>query len=397
LRRFDLLLALGCSATTLACGAILGLQEPTIDDTIEAGGNDSGGGDTASDVPNTCGADLQSDAKNCGKCGHDCLGGTCSSGACQPVLVASSTSLAPYAMTMAGTDLIFTNVRGTSLATVFKVAANATNGNPTQLVDYGTGYTTPLVDGYPYGVAAQGTDFYTSITANGGSGGNWEAGVDRCPQTGCTQKTVAFYGVNSSAVTTSSSNVFFGSYDTNDVYIVQMANLDMSNRQTIASPASEVLGILFDGGDLFYATTDGVFHCKGTTCDTAAITQGQAIDAELLAADSANVYFTSLPSADVPTVQSVARAGGLPKLISNKPMLPFAVATDGTNVYFTDIGDINVSTTGAVYRCPVTGCNGNEELLSNGAAAGDNPRPIVVDAQFVYWGTRGGKIWRLAK
>jgi hypothetical protein len=32
--------------------------------------------------------DTTSDSKNCGTCGHDCLGGTCSGGQCQPVLIA---------------------------------------------------------------------------------------------------------------------------------------------------------------------------------------------------------------------------------------------------------------------------------------------------------------------
>jgi hypothetical protein len=35
--------------------------------------------------------DLNTDGKNCGKCGHDCLGGTCAGGQCQPVLIARYT------------------------------------------------------------------------------------------------------------------------------------------------------------------------------------------------------------------------------------------------------------------------------------------------------------------
>jgi len=228
-KRVDLLAVLASAASTVACSAILGLQEPTIDNTIEGGTTDSGGdqqtGDTGIDA--TCGADLQNDAKNCGNCGHDCQGGACTAGVCQPVLVASSTSIAPYAFALSGSDLFFTNVKGSAFATVFKVDKTATNGSPgpTQLVDYGTGYTTPLVTGYPFSVAAQGTNFYTSIYANGGSGGFWEGGVDRCPQTGCTTKTLAYYGVNSYAVATNTTQVFFASSDINDVYTVQVANL----------------------------------------------------------------------------------------------------------------------------------------------------------------------------
>lgn len=37
----------------------------------------------------TCTADLLSDPKSCGACGHDCLGGACKTGKCQPVKVVS--------------------------------------------------------------------------------------------------------------------------------------------------------------------------------------------------------------------------------------------------------------------------------------------------------------------
>ncbi|HEX7508686.1 MAG TPA: hypothetical protein VF550_18080, partial [Polyangia bacterium] len=39
--------------------------------------------------------DLLSDPKNCGTCGHDCLGGACSAGACQPVAVTGVLSVPP--------------------------------------------------------------------------------------------------------------------------------------------------------------------------------------------------------------------------------------------------------------------------------------------------------------
>ena len=35
-------------------------------------------------------ADTMNDAKNCGVCGHDCLGGKCLKGACQPIILATA-------------------------------------------------------------------------------------------------------------------------------------------------------------------------------------------------------------------------------------------------------------------------------------------------------------------
>ena len=38
-----------------------------------------------------CESDTSSDPKNCGACGHDCMGGTCVAGRCQPVGVGAAT------------------------------------------------------------------------------------------------------------------------------------------------------------------------------------------------------------------------------------------------------------------------------------------------------------------
>jgi hypothetical protein len=40
--------------------------------------------------PNTCAADLSADARNCGTCGRDCGGGTCTGGQCGPYVIADS-------------------------------------------------------------------------------------------------------------------------------------------------------------------------------------------------------------------------------------------------------------------------------------------------------------------
>src|SRR5262245_7121247 len=46
-----------------------------------------GGADTGADAAG-CGAQLDSDGKNCGRCGHDCLGGACQLGQCQVATIA---------------------------------------------------------------------------------------------------------------------------------------------------------------------------------------------------------------------------------------------------------------------------------------------------------------------
>src|SRR5437764_9527129 len=40
---------------------------------------------TGGDAPASCSADVHVDPRNCGSCGHDCHGGACAAGVCQPV------------------------------------------------------------------------------------------------------------------------------------------------------------------------------------------------------------------------------------------------------------------------------------------------------------------------
>src|SRR4051812_46742205 len=80
------------AALLVACTCCVGDDSVTKD----AGGTDASAIDALVDSPSSndasttdvavdasCTADTQSDAKNCGKCGHDCVGGQCTAGVCQ--------------------------------------------------------------------------------------------------------------------------------------------------------------------------------------------------------------------------------------------------------------------------------------------------------------------------
>src|SRR4051812_48420937 len=77
------------------CGKVIGVRDIFLD---EMGSTDADGGvpgtpfdgaipfgaDAAAMDAADCNADLKTDAKNCGSCGHDCLGGACTAGKCAP-------------------------------------------------------------------------------------------------------------------------------------------------------------------------------------------------------------------------------------------------------------------------------------------------------------------------
>jgi hypothetical protein len=98
-------LLVGTTAIYLAlasCNAVIGNEDRVLraDDAGVGGGKDDGretpddGGPAGTNDggATTCGADidLQSDRKNCGLCGHDCLGGACAGGKCQPLVIAKT-------------------------------------------------------------------------------------------------------------------------------------------------------------------------------------------------------------------------------------------------------------------------------------------------------------------
>ncbi len=89
------------AAAALACNALLGNEDGVFeraDAALETGGNDASTAEdgeprdssTLRDVAienGGCDARPDDDPKNCGVCGHDCLGGECRSGKCQPVVM----------------------------------------------------------------------------------------------------------------------------------------------------------------------------------------------------------------------------------------------------------------------------------------------------------------------
>lgn len=84
------------AATVAACNAF----SSTNDDPAPAPATDAGtnGGDSAAtgdSGPPTC-SDVLSDPKNCGKCGHDCLGGACAAGKCQATVLATTAEPVPW-------------------------------------------------------------------------------------------------------------------------------------------------------------------------------------------------------------------------------------------------------------------------------------------------------------
>jgi hypothetical protein len=85
--------AAAAPVAAFACGAFEAAdQEVEAADAgaAEAGPMEASGGDAGAE--GGCAADLSKDPRNCGSCGHDCLAGACTNGACEPFVLASGLS-----------------------------------------------------------------------------------------------------------------------------------------------------------------------------------------------------------------------------------------------------------------------------------------------------------------
>ena len=82
------------------------MDAAVADAAVDAGADGGLEGDAGA-----CSDDLTSDAKNCGKCGHDCLGGTCVASQCTPVpIISNETGVLGVAVD--GTDLYWSRFDG---------------------------------------------------------------------------------------------------------------------------------------------------------------------------------------------------------------------------------------------------------------------------------------------
>jgi hypothetical protein len=94
MKRVVLAALLGVSAcVSLSCDRVLGIPERSLDSHIACADGEcvclADFGDCDDNLDNGCESDTRSSSTNCGACGHDCLGGGCVEGSCQPVAIPS--------------------------------------------------------------------------------------------------------------------------------------------------------------------------------------------------------------------------------------------------------------------------------------------------------------------
>lgn len=318
-----------------------------------------------------CNKNVDSDPKNCGACGRDCLGGTCAAGQCSIIPLATGQAT-PNALAVDANNVYFVNggngklmrmgkdgsglADGLAGATLTDPRALVTDGQRLVWSNYNANAAVKLqranVNGS--GIADVGDSFGTfagglaisgnTIAWTNRSGTNR---VVRAPAAGGAAVVVATGNVEPAGVAVDATHVYWGSGANGNLH-----------RQPLAAAAPCTIG---------------------TNCPELA-----PVQAFNLAVDATNLYFTQAAA-----VSRIAKGGGAVAAIATNQASPLAIAIDAKHVYWSAGGSIRRALLGAATPCDGAAC----EIVVDGASASD----MVLDDKAIYWTDGAGTVNKRAK
>lgn len=349
--------------------------------------------------PTACGgADLATDALNCGRCGHDCLGGACEAGQCQPVKLG----------TVPSGEFVYISV-----SDEFVFASSSPNG-----VDEGRIWRVPKSGGTPLGVVQSRTASATAVVgstlyfANGlsevpASPADAAGGLYSCDVAAAPCEPLKLAPVNyPEQVAVAGEKIYFSQSDPPAIFIHTPGGETSPHR----SIAPRRLWVDDDGG-LWYlvllglATTDVVraLHWAADASSATTVTE--------LEFDKQTRPGRVVGNADSVFVSAYANTGsvaGRVRRISRTGLFapcdyggtnnrrPDGLHLDAKNVYWANRGNFAEPwASGSIAYCPIDECCDTPTVL---AAQTGEPSALTGDDKALYWTTfRTGQIWKVAK
>jgi hypothetical protein len=403
----------GSAGTAAGAGGEAGVAEPTCG----APGTPCCAGDTcdtgASCTAATCACDakltacssscvdLKADPKNCGVCGHDCLGGDCDLGVCQPFnIVTGQTHVTQLAVDS-------TNVYWTGSDTAYAhyyVARRRIDGSDAvkPLTSTETGaYAIAIASGNIYWMAGGHLRVCDLPDCSKGPADYIPATI----ATGCSSdikyiasKNALYYGC-------------YADYNTNNGSLWSLTLGTVNPVNLVPSPASPV-AMASDDANLYWLGSstytadslnkDGVAArirlSDGTKTTLAAGLQG---DIYSFAVGGTALYFAGNQINTAPGTGNAIYKVPLPNGLGGAAAPKFA---DASSIYST-VGSMTAddqylyysesdnSGAGSIKRCPHTGCATPETIAPGQAAYGGS---LIQDSASLFWSTGVG-VGRLAK
>lgn len=356
------------------------------------------GGSTEAAAPCNA-ASLVTDPANCGRCGHDCAGGTCMGSVCQPVIISTGLG-APTGLAVDATT-VYVTMYETGAVVGFPKAGGA---------------GTPLASNEirASGVAVSGTTLFWGngdfrFDDAGAKGGIW-----KCTLPGCTAKTlIAASGYGTSYPVIHGAFVY---YSTGEGNTVARAPLGGGAGMDIAT-TNQAFGVAVDDVNAYYTSGQPTLyraHVDGTSVGNEEVLgpdNGSTAMSRtgFVTVDADRVYWAYTDDMGKGHVLSAAKsapaAGAIAYGAATDNIFPVGVAVDADNVYWSTAGtsvSMDVPTgDGKIFACPKAGCPaGGPVLLATGGLFGG---PVTTDDKAVYWAEYGatmgnsGRVRKVAK
>lgn len=393
------------ASVLMACTGILGVRDIFLDgktgEIVSEAGPGSDGATIDASAPDAqlpCNADKTSDTANCGACGHDCLGGACNAGKCQPVQVVFSASSQPYGLAVDGQNLYYSNVVGDGLTggTVLSVAKNAVAGTGVVIAKT----TDPLI----YDVVSDGTQVY--IASGSVSYSNGRGSVETFLPDGGARRTIS-RGTVPRGLAVDSMNAYWAAPNDTPITIQGAAKTAVDAGATTVMPNEDGAESLVISGDRLFWTNDSsggaVRRCTltGTTpsCSAPTTVHPNLDGPQAIATSSTLVIYGA---SGLLYAQPKSASGGTPAPFAKNQPQTVGIVADDNDVYWINTGTNNQSfKNGDVRHCPIVAGQpqcpgaGDGEVL---ATSERNPRVIVMDKKAIYWTVQyEGAVWRLAR
>jgi hypothetical protein len=352
------------------------------------GGNDAGADADAAvatcppvALPATCDSQYLSDPKNCCVAGHDCQGGACTNGKCQPVVIVSDATSDARGITTAGSLLLWATGCTGVVRKVDKFGVGntplpagknctptvAVSGKSAYWIEYNGPYlNTTLIDG------SQPATIVAEVVGGTGTRSDFAR--------------LAVDAVNAYWATTSPPGIWYAPLASAHITALPIAGASV--KESVAGP----YGVAVDAAYVYWADESG-----GYVKRRALSTLGQNITADLvinetgphdLAVDATKVYFVTNDG----FVRAIAKDGsGVASTLASGQASAESIIVDDQYVYWT-IYAANAT----VNRAPKSG--GPVETLATGQSY---PYSITQDCDTIYWTNQAdfstGQIVKLAK
>jgi hypothetical protein len=368
-------------------------------------------------------ASFKGDAKNCGACGHDCLGGACTQSVCSSATVlaasgtdASASSIASLAFD--GSHLVFAvpnHARGSSVGQIFACDLPACSAS--HLVFDGTGLPIHEIDflaasshvpGAVYYSSYNGDGIYRVVTDASTSGGNPPASATPCASNAPNCEFLSASSMYSLAIDDEAGALYAANGGGGNAYHALLPN---------GSGLTEFGGTLFNLGAsalaldpaesprhwMYAVLAPNNTSGKIAAYDVTNTDEGSAVPAQLytvnagdattelvggIAVASGSVFWTQADG----TVRSVTACAAT---CASNPTPTLLATTAGASQLISDGTNVVWSAGGSVYSCPATGC-----ATLPPAAIATTPNLITAlgqDSVSWFWGDELGGLYRIAK